>query len=288
MNNLDPEVAKALDLEEVEEEDAPQDEEVIEEINEAEGDEEGTEDEGGQEEPSELDQLRADVASLRAERAHIDDLRRSVGRIQALESQLETAKQTDLETREQLVSEIEDNFGGVTELLETVVNGIDETSIDPATRARAQAVLNDRKRAAELASLKKTVTAEVRQELQPAQPQQVQPQQTSPFTQQELVNYSRLMEDRLTAGGVNPDNVDWTSATRELVEKGLDGLISFVDGEIERSSAAKTRQASKKSAGSGSPSTGAATPDPGDVSTGIDYKDVDDGIAKLRALGISI
>ena len=236
---------------------------------------------------AELAQLRTQVASFQNVEGLANDLRRSAGRIQSLEQKL----QQESSDKVLLTEEISKQFGGVHELLSTVVNSIDETALDPQTKARVQQAYEASRRAAETASLRKEITANALAELQKSMPQT---NTQSSTVDPELGAKAQAIESKAVvffdALDLNPDDAQFSNLWTEgatLISQGkseaevLAHFKSSLRTAAETDQAANRRQRSKNQAGAGSPNP-AGTPSSELKYTGDPTKD----LKALQDLGI--
>lgn len=204
-------------------------------------------------EPDELETLRAEVEALKQNQAAVEDLKRSVGRIQSLAAKFETAS-TDSQ-RAEIQAQIDQKFAAISDQLAEVVSGLDETSIDPTTRQRILAAQAQARQAAEVQKL-------VAQEMQKQAPKSApQTSNVSPL-EAELVN-------TITAAGLDPDGglFDWTAMSKMVIADPSGNslrkhvLDKILEAKTEESAAAR-RSAAKKQAGNGAPKPNSAPRDP--------------------------
>jgi hypothetical protein len=232
--------------------------------------------------PDEMALLKAEVERLKSLDSVAADLRRSVGRIQSLEAKL--AEVEGNANKNDVVDQINKQFGSVTELLASVVENIDDTALDPATKQRVREAYSTSQRAAEKASLRSELIEELKPREVP-QPQSSLPNGLSPETVQV---YERAVVRQLERAGLNPDtDYDWKQASAVLVRGGtLDELLDIADKAVETAQATTRRQAAKKSAGAGSPNGASASGDAADRLGSA--KTLDEGVALLRSMGVNV
>ncbi len=214
----------------------------------------------GLEEPSEevdvdpVAALTAEVASLKSQLerpAWMDEFKANTGRIRSIEARLQKAE--DPTDRTALQRQLEAKLSVSNELLASLMTGLDDTAfIDPSLKTRAAALLNEnREKEREERLLQK-----LRDENKPAQ---VIPQQDVPESHRV---WELEWEDRIKEDGFDPDGADW-SAVWPKVATLLKGGGTLIDASTlmkaqlktlkdERTSA-RQRQATKRSAGNGSP-----------------------------------
>lgn len=266
-----------------------EDEEPLEDVLEDElPDEEVVEEEA----PDELAVLRSEVERLKGLEGVAADLRRSVGRIQSLENR----SQQDTTNNEELVAEISKQFGGVHELLSTVVEGIDETALDPTTKARVRQAYETSRRANEANSLRKEAAAEALAILKRDRPQLFEADTQDDGSNPEHVVRAQRIEATVVPlfedQNLDPDDPQfaklWTEGAALIQSGKTDREIrayfrdSIADNNAE-DAAATRRQTAKDRAGKGSP-TPAGTPDDGPLYTG----DLDKDMARMREMGINV
>ena len=196
-----------------------------------------------EDEPSELDVLRSKVAELEKNSVAIEDLKRTVGRIQSLTAKFESAPAAQ---RAEIQQQIDDRFSTVSDQIETLLSGLDETAIDPATRQKILAAREATRRAAEVQKL-------VDDEITKRTPKPAPTQTTSPVEEQIVA----LIE----AADLDPDApiFDWKGEMTQLVLKDPSGkslrsyvLNKIVEAKAEEESASR-RTTAKRQAGSGTP-----------------------------------
>lgn len=268
------------ELDEVIEEDVDLIEEVVDELGE------------DVEETPDVNQLVADltekVNKLQNVEGLANDLRRSAGRIQSLEQRL----QQESSDKQKLNEEISKQFGGLTELLGEVVNNIDDTAIDPTTKARVQQAYDASRRQAETASLRREAAKEALDELRKQYPQLAEQQTQTANVDEQLAQQAARIEPRVVgmfdAVGENPDDAKhahlWAEAATLMREgKSEAEVLSHFRAALSPENPTDARrQRTKQRAGNGSP-TPAGTGDAELKHTGDLAKD----LAALRELGVS-
>lgn len=229
------------------------------------------------------------VNKLQSVEGLANDLRRSAGRIQSLEQRL----QQESSDKTKLNEEISKQFGGMTELLGEVVRNIDDTAIDPTTKARVLQAYEASKRQAETASLRKQVTQETLDALKAQYLQLDGAQSQSDSVNEELVQKAARIEPRVVgmfdATGEDPDDAKHTHLWAEAAALMKEGksenevLAHFRSALSPDNSTDARRQRTKQRAGTGSPNP-AGTGDGELKHTGDLAKDLE----SLRKLGVSI
>lgn len=206
----------------------------------------------GDAQPTELEALRAEVESLKQNHSAIEDLKRSVGRMQSLATKWETSSADE---RGQIAKQIEDRFSALDQQVESIVAGLDETALDPATRNRILSVRDQIRRDSELRQL-------VDQEVEKRVPRQTQNQQEPSPLEMELIR-------TITAAGLDPDSqmFDWKGEMSRLVVADPSGqsLRKHVLDKILESRAdddAATRRTAAKAKAPGSPKPNTVVADP--------------------------
>jgi hypothetical protein len=235
--------------------------------------------------PDPIAELTAKVEQLESLNNVAADLRRTVGRIQSLETKLAEVQQAS--ARDDIIEQVNQQFGSVNQMLATVVEGIDETALDPATKQRVREAAAASQRAAERAALKKEITAE----LQPQTPNAPVTEQTpGGIPKAELARYENAAVTALAKAGLDPDkDFDWAQASNILASGGgLSGLMDSVNETITQASSASRRQAAKENAGEGTPdAASAASDEAAQLERFADNADLDQGLALLRKMGVS-
>lgn len=196
--------------------------------------------------PNELEALRAEVEALKQNQTVVEDLKRSVGRIQSLAEKFSNAS-TDTQ-RAELQKQIDDRFRSIEGQLGDVVSGLDDTVLDPATRQR---ILNARTAAEQAAAVQRAVDEAIAKRSPQPAPQATQTQ-ASPL-EQELVS-------TIEAAGLDPDGplFDWAAMSKMVVDDRTGRTVrAHVLGKIlearAEESAASRRTAAKQQAGGGAP-----------------------------------
>ena len=277
----------------------PEDDLLLEEENEDGQQSEGAE-EATSEQPSEEDKLaalEAEVERLKNLEGVATDLRRSVGRIQSLEQKL----QQESTNRDSVVEEINKQFGGVHELLSTVVENIDETALDAATKARVRQAYESSRNAAQTASLRKEASQEALNTLRQQFPQLFQNQANTQNQSvpddlvQKAQQIERTVEVLFEDRELNPDDPQFKPLWDEganLIRQGKSDadVRKFFREKLNALSseeaATDRRQAAKNRAGRGSPSPAGPSGDAADRLGST--KNLDEGVALLREMGVNV
>ena len=266
--------------------------EGLEELNDTE--EAQSEEEESQEEQfdaaAEIQALQEQVAKFQNTAQLAEDLRRSAGRIQSLEKRL----QQESADKEALSEQITEQFSGVNELLTGVVENIDETALDPTTKARVREAYAASQRAKETASLRKEVREEVLDSLKEQFPQLAN-DTASPTGEVALTDRAVAIEQRAVdifgATGNDPDAPEhaelWNEAANMLKASASDDdVVKMFQEKLRPSnedSPEDRRQRTKELAGAG-------TPNPAGTSSEPELKYVEDdpegNEKQLRELGI--
>jgi chromosome segregation ATPase len=268
-------------LDEVVEEDIDLIEEVVDEVDEIEVEEPDVN--------TIIAELTEKVNKLQNVEGLANDLRRSAGRIQSLEQRL----QQDASDKQKLNEEISKQFGGLTQLLGDVVNNIDDTAIDPTTKARVQQAYEASRRQAETASLRREAAKDALEELKRQYPQLSGQQTQTESVNEQLAQQAARIEPRVVgmfdAVGEDPDSPNhkhlWDEAATMMREgKSEAEILSHFRSSLSPAENSDTRrQRTKQRAGNGSP-TPAGTGDSELKYTGDLNKDLE----ALKALGVSI
>ncbi len=268
------------------------------------GEPEEEEEQSGEEEQSdpneELTNLKEQVEKLQGLDNLAADLRRSVGRIQALESKLQSVESaTD---NSEILDQINKQFGGVHELLSTVVENIDDTALDPATKARVREAYESSRRASERASLRNEATNEALETLKKQYPQLFEEKsstQNQAAIDPELIQKAHQIEESVLAlfedRELDPDDPQFKTLWAEganLIQNGKSGaevrahFREKLNDHTSEETAADRRQAAKSKAGRGSPAPAGPTGDPADRLSKA--KNLDEGVELLRQMGVSV
>ncbi len=225
--------------------------------------------------PSELEQLQERVAEYEKDKETVLDLRRSVGRLQA---ELEKLGKVEQITDADVDAKVKTELGGTQEILAELLNGMDDTVIDPSLRAKINGVIENSRRAAERDSLVKEVEDKVRVIVKEATPE---PQGTgrSPL-EIEIV-------EEIQGYGLDDKDFDWSEASRVFSNSGDGALRNWFRGQIaeklEEDRADKRRQ-SRKDDSQGSPDP-AGTPRSDHEKLGSTDVSLDDKVKILRDMG---
>ena len=242
----------------------------------AEGAEGGADDAQPENEPNEMEALRAELDELKRSKAEVDELKRSVGRIQSLMAKYDSA--TSDTQRAELQKQMNERFSSLEGQLGEVVSGMDESALDPATRQR---ILQVQERARQEASVRQAVEQEIAKR---APRPQAQPQ-VSPL-ETELVN-------TIMAAGLDPDDsavFDWAEMSKIAQGDGTGRavrqhvLTKILEAKAEDAAAAR-RSSAKKQAGNGTPRADSGTLNPaGRMKAAMDKGDFASAYAELRKL----
>lgn len=226
-------------------------------------------------EPDELEVLRSKVEALEKNNAVVEDLKRTVGRIQSLATKFEAASSNA--QRDDIQKQINERFSVVEDQLATLASGIDETAIDPATRQRILQAQEQARRAAE-------VQAEVEKALKARAPQ--------PSPQPQVPNLETELVGMIEAAGLDPDGgmFDW-GAMSAMWREDLSGntirqhvLNKIIEAKTEEQAASR-RSTAKKQAGAGAPKQAAVTPNPAArMAQALDSGDLASAIAERNKL----
>ena len=209
-----------------------------------------------EEETAEVPDYARDLAS---QRQMIDDLRRSVGRAQSLADQW---RQGHDEVREELRAQQE----SVANILAAIVDGIDDSAIDPALKQKVRTAQQEIAETARAARTK----AELMEELgiNPQQQARVQQQMEAQAVANAL---TADLEDEMTVFGLDPDEFDWNGVKAQLLAGGVDAAKRYARTKIREAvmeqQAAQRRTARKTAAGT-TPKGAAGTPPKNDLSEG--------------------
>lgn len=219
------------------------------------------------------------VATLKQEYdAQIADLRRSVGRVQSLASKFEKDQEND-----KTADELREQFKDTSEQLDLLVNGLDETMIDPDTRGRLVEARLRARAVAERDSLRK----ELLDELRPAPQQQ-------PDMAQLAVLYERQLIGEIESYGMDPtDEVfDWKQAGALFQRGDYEGMQRYVRTQIREGLTAtdsESRRQAKKESGNATPRPqGAGKSRFEKILEDGDIENLDDATAELESLGITV
>lgn len=201
----------------------------------------------------ELAELRAEVARLRQSAVDVEDLKRSVGRLQSLATRMDSGRGDVTALREQYDSQLE----GVTELIGQLTESLDESVLtDPSVRNRILQAREVARRAAEREKLKKELKEEVA-------PQRETPQ-TGELNQAYADALSVSLEEEIRDAGLDPDSehFDWNRANTLLVSDGGAAVRKYIRSQIRTAlteEAASTRRDRRKQAAGKAPERAGAT-----------------------------
>lgn len=196
---------------------------------------------------------------LATQRQMIDDLRRSVGRAQSLADQW---RQGHDEVREELRAQQE----SVANILAAIVDGIDDTAIDPALKQKVRTAQQEIAEAARTARTK----AELMEELgiNPRQREVVQQQLEAQAVANAL---TADLEDEMSVFGVDPDEFDWEGVKAQLLSGGVEAAKRFARTKIREAvmeQQAAQRRTARKTAAGPTPKGAAGVPPKNDLSEG--------------------
>lgn len=208
-----------------------------------EGDE-STEKGGGAPELSEVERLRAELDAARSlNTKQIEDLRRTVGRMQSVAAKADSVSKADLETA------LSAGFGSVHELLAAIVESADPTVFPDTLKQQMAKTLADAKRRADRDSLREEVLATLPKAQQPQDEPELQPHQ--------LVEAMILAE--LQAADIDPDDLDWKAVDKEWLANGEGGALAAARQQIiaaKGETEVATRRQARKTAAPQSPKGG--------------------------------
>lgn len=208
---------------------------------------EDSEDEEEDDDESEVPQYLNDIA---AQKAMIEDLRRSVGRAQSLTEQYRRGHE---EVRAELTQQNET----VASLLAAIVNGIDDSVIDPTLKAKVRQAQTDI--AAE--SAKERTKAELLKELG-YNPDAARAAQEMAQAQAVANDMAADLEDEITSMGLDPDEFDWEGVKAQFIEGGVQQARRWARTQIRTAlTEAQTaqRRGARKSAAGPTPKSAAGT-----------------------------
>lgn len=204
---------------------------------------ESDEKDSGSTEPTEIEQLKAELAAARSLNAQqIDDLKRSVGRVQSVAAKAGTV------SRDDLAKELNKGFGSVNELLLAIVEQADPTVFPDALKAQMKQAADVARRQTERDSLKEEILKEL-------------PQPQEPVEAASNVMAEQRVNAELASAGLAGADLDWTAADKEWLAGGVDALLANVRAQIaaikDDEDVAPKRQA-RKTAATRTPSGGPA------------------------------
>lgn len=186
-------------------------------------------------EPTAEERIAELSAALESERSlnkkQIEDLKRSVGRVQSL------VDRSDRVTKGDLQSTLNKEFGSVQELLAAIVNSADPTVFPDTLKQQIAKAAEESKRRADRDSLRAEVLADLLPAVQPVQEDS-----------DNLRVESQIMSE-LTAAGFEQDDLDWAEADKAWRANGEGGVMKFARDQIATLVAdrdAATRRQSRK------------------------------------------
>lgn len=221
---------------------------------------------------------QSDLAELQKT---LKDFTAMAGRVQSIEARLNKAE--DPSTRAQLERSLRAELAETQELTATILDGIDETSIDPAVKAR----IKDKLATARTKAERDAFRAEIVQELRGAE----QPETTDFRASPAIQVWERTRTREITRAGLDPDSpaLDqmWGEVSRFLAAgdfAGADRVAdAAIDNAIKEDREARRRQRTKTNAGEGSPKGTGANFDPLDPS-----RPHKERAAYLKSIGVTV
>ena len=223
--------------------------------------------------PDRIALLEQQVAALATQNTKlVRDFSAAVGRYQSLQDKLESGKgDTD-----KLTKQLAASLGAVETALDTILN---DESVDPALRQKAQEAKTKAKAQSEIDDLKaqmealKTAPKEIIKEIED--------------DSNDLSPLERVLNTMIVKAGFHPTrDFDWGEASQVFTAEGEDGVIGYFTTKIsEKLAEAQTtsrRQARKDTASrTPNPASAARTPE---QKLGDDTLSLDERLATLRAM----
>lgn len=193
-----------LPNDEIDDEDpaAPEDDED-ESSEEPDGDEDSdAEDEDSEEDDEEESPFAKDLA---AQRELITDLRRSVGRSQSLVERYQ-------KTNDELRTELRKQNESTAQILGAIVNGIDDSVIDPNLKRRVAEAQRQIQADADRESMKNEIRREIGYD-----PANAEAEQERAALQTQANELAADLEDQMGAMGIDPDEFDWNGLKEQFL-----------------------------------------------------------------------
>ena len=216
-----------------------------------------------------LAKLRADFDKAQGDNLKLfNDLKSSIGRFQSLQARLEEGRGDSTKLREQ----VNEQVSVVDQTLERLLDGIDESALDPKVRQDITKIRSEYRAKADRASLEAELLEKMRKESAPVVPQRPQ----VPAVEVEI---NALIE----AADMNPDDFDWSEAATVWQKDGDGALRKYFLGKITEkrteAEAAERRQTRRTNA-TRSPNP-SSTPD---ANARLREGNLDDRLKALREL----
>lgn len=166
------------------------------------------------------------------------DFSRAVGRLQSAASKAVAAPQG-------IAPELQEQLQASYAMLDSLIDGLDETAVDPAVRKQLQGLREKRRQLQAEADIDRRVEEKVRKAL--PQPQG-DPEESA--VAQALLSFQHEVEDEIEAYGLDPDDFDWEGeATTLLRTKGFAATRTYFRQKIQenlRDTAATERRQARK------------------------------------------
>ncbi len=230
--------------------------------------------------------LRAEFEAKLANPPWLKEIKTEVGRLRSIEARLEKAE--DPSDRAALRNSLETKVSETEELIQSLIANLDDTSfIDPSVKTKAQQVIADRAKKAELDALEQRL----RSELTPKAPTQEKVEGPQWLTET-VREWEADWADRIKDENFDPDGAEFKPAWNEagrIIERG--GTLAearqvmkthLTTLKSERDEALK-RQTAKRNAGEGAPRGTGTAVGPLDPSRPLAER-----AAHLRSLGIQV
>ena len=194
-------------------------------------------------EPDEIAVLRAEIETLKQDKKVIEDLRRSVGRVQSLADKFSAASNDT--QRADIQRQINEKFATLDGQIGEIVGALDETSIDPATRQR---IIEAQRASREAARVQQAVDEAIAKRT------------PAPVPQQDFSPLETELVSTIEAAGLDPDDdrFNWQEMSRLLAADRSGRMVrAHVLGKIleakTEEDAATRRTTAKTQAGGGAP-----------------------------------
>lgn len=178
------------------------------------------------EEAPEAESAEAKVARLEAELANqrtvnsqqIEELKKAVGRAQSL------IDRSDRVSKDDLNAALDERYGSIYAILESIVKDADPTVFPDALRERIEATANEARSRNERKALVKEVMDSILPALAPAVPE--------PQIGQDASRVEQAILSELTAAGLDADDLDWKAADAVWLAQGEGGVLANARSQI--------------------------------------------------------
>lgn len=226
-----------------------------------------------------IDSLKAELESR--QNKELDDLRRSVGRVQSLVDKFDKAS---AEQAESLRQQVQDQFGGVSNVLNELVANMDETVLSPEVKQRVLTAQAQAQQAAQEQERKRETEAMIQEAVKGLRPEQQQ------MTQVSAIEASIVEE--IESYGLDPDDFDWREAAdvyrQNSSEKELRSYFrDKIKSAVQEQGTATRRQRRKENSKEPPGSTGASGDVAAELEKLMDSGDLDKANEILRSMGVN-